>query len=458
MKEVLAGPLMGSGIKIGGVAIGGPSGRGDEEAQAEDQWGLREVGFLPKSDPNSAWNIIDGQGGPNTLVAVIDSGFDMTHPDGPQYIWTNEAEIPGNKRDDDGNGLIDDINGWNFLNNNTDLSDYRGHGTFVAGIIAAKANNGIGIAGIDPGAVILPLKVADAEGRTDSFHIFQAINYAVNKGARVLNISLGNREVSKLEQAAINHARNNGVFVTVAAGNLNEDIGKHGPASSLGAFAVGAMDMSGEKSTISNWGANNGLIAPGEAILSLRSKESFDPKKVSKDTEFYYAQSGTSFSTPIVAATASLLLAKDPNLTNTQIEDILHRSADDRHAKGWDYESGAGVLNATAALKQEQKVPVTVKVNQLRTNRDKNGKLESVDVFGTVRGDFQEYAIGVGKGANAGSFKEVAGPFKETAENAWITTIGKEHLRGSDDWLIQIDAKDAQGQSRTARSILRLNK
>lgn len=445
--------IIGSSMPGIGSGVGGGSGGDDEDEQSskiKDQWGLQKIGFAPKSDPNSAWNVVDAQK-QNVVVAIIDSGFDLTHPDGPTYVWRNSGEIGDNRIDDDNNGLVDDVYGWNFLDNNNNLKDEKGHGTFVAGIIAAKMNNGIGIAGINPGAVIMPLKVADAEGQTNSLHIFQAVNYAVAHGARVINISMGGRGVSKLEQVAIEFARSKGVFVAVAAGNVGENIMEHGPASSGGAVAVGSIDYDGARSTISNAGANNGLMAPGESIYSLRSIDSYNPKSTPKATKYYYKQSGTSFSTPMVAATASLLLAKNPNLTNSEIEDILQATATNMYEEGWDGQSGAGLLNAAKALRTNPDHLLTVKVTKLQPNWKEKGKLESIDIYGTVRGDVDSFVVELGKGKHPGRFKPVTGAFTAPAENAWVAQISEDEFRGSKDWVIQINAKGKDGKNHTAQ-------
>lgn len=447
-------------LKFGDGALGDGSGVDDAKKQNDaiaDQWGIHKVGYLPKSDPNSAWNIVDG-GAQNVLVAVIDSGLDMDHPDAPEYIWTNEKEVSENGIDDDGDGYVDDVHGWNFLDNNNDLRDLKGHGTFVAGIIAAKTNNGIGVAGINPGAVIMPLKVVNKIGETDSFSIFRAIHFAVDHGARVLNISLGGRGVSKLEQIAINYARSQGVFVAVAAGNVGENISDHGPASSQGVFAVGAIDFNGNRSTISNWGPNNGLLAPGEAIYSLFSKDTVESVVAAIRKTGYWKQSGTSFSTPIVAATASLMLAKNPNLTPLQIEDILSKTATEMYDPGWDAKSGAGLLNATQALgAQPSTDTIVAKITAMQVNNDPIKKqLASVDVFGTVHGPVKEFFVEVGKGKHPGRFEKVSNVFDEEATNNWLVRIGKDFLRGSKEWVIRINVMDNSGQTTIAESNLLL--
>jgi subtilisin family serine protease len=456
-KKEVTQVAMGSLLVFGGETLGAGSSQAKKKEEVMSyQWGLHAAGYTPLSDPQSAWNFVD-EDARNVLVAVIDSGIDLNHPDGPKYIWKNEKEIAGNGIDDDQNGFVDDINGWNFLDNNNDLTDLQGHGTFVSGIIAARTNNGTGIAGINPGAVIMPIKVADSEGHTNSLHIFRAIQYAVDNGAKVINVSLGARGISELERSALNYADQMGVFVAVASGNVGENISGHGPASSKGAFAVGSLDFEGTKSTISNWGPNKGLIAPGDRILSLLATGTGKKLKPSLVKAGVYPQSGTSFSTPIVAATASLLLAKNPDLIPDQIEDILHRSAEDMYTDGWDGDSGAGKLNASNALQYVVERPLTVKITETQFNYDDNKKLESVDVYGTVRGKFSSYVVELGKGKNAGSFTQVAGPYTQPADHDWLAhLVQKETLRGSSEWILRIRATDAEGKEYIAQTLLEL--
>lgn len=449
--------ILGSGMRMGSDIMGAGSGQEKEGPEINDQYALREIGYLPFSDPDSAWNVVDADR-KNIVVAVVDSGLDMTHPDGPQYIWTNPKEVPGNGIDDDHNGFVDDIHGWNFLDERPDFTDVRGHGTFVTGIIAAKYNNGIGIAGVNPGAVIMPVKVADEEGVTDSLAIYRGINYAVDHGAKVINVSLGSRTVSKLEQQAVERAHALGALVVIAAGNSNENLVSFGPASSKHSLAVGQLDYSGARSTVSNWGTNLGLVAPGEQIYSLCSK---DNKHVlpSIIKIGYYKQDGTSFSTPMVAATASLLLAKDPSLTNREVADILFKTAADRGEPGWDAMTGAGLLNASAALRAGTGPSVTVFFSNIRVNRDARGQVVSVDIYGTVRGRVKEFTIEAGKGKSASRFTPVAGPFHEAVDYQHTARlIVQESLRGSDDWVLRVRAIDDNGVEHLATTPFTLPK
>ncbi|MFA5059687.1 MAG: S8 family serine peptidase [Candidatus Omnitrophota bacterium] len=445
--------VMGSGMKMQGEILGVVLGGSDKnEEKIKDQWGIREVGFTPKTNADSAWNLVDAQK-KNVLIAVIDSGLDLEHPDGPQYIWTNPKEIPDNNIDDDQNGYVDDVHGWNFLDNNNDLRDFKGHGTNVSGIIAAKADNGIGIAGINPGAQIMVLKVVNPDGRANSINIYRAFRYAADHGARIINISLGDVGVSKLEQLAVNYAYAKGVFIVAASGNDNEFIGLYGPASAKHVFSVGSQDFEGTRSTVSNWGPNLGLIAPGEQIYTLHSQDAKWEGNPKAKEKYYFRVSGTSFSAPIVAATASLLLAKDPNLTHDQLRGILINSAKDMKDSGWDGLTGGGSLDAVAALEANIQDVFVVQLTELRINPEDNKEV-SLDVFGTVYGDVSDFIVELGRGRNPSGWTKIAGPFTQPANANWLCRVKKELLRGSKDWNVRITATDKKGQTKTAQSLV----
>jgi len=265
------------------------------------------------------WNQnITGNG---IVVAVVDSGVDYTHPDLDGNIWRNADEIAGNGIDDDRNGYIDDIRGWDFVasdNNPMDL-DPNGHGTNIAGAIAAERNN-FGITGVAPNAKIMPVRVLPAFGSGSVNNIAAGIRYAADNGANVINISLGNEFVpSDVVNNAIQYANNKGSVVVIAAGNLG-DIQPAYPArnaDSLG-IAVGSIDVRGRMADSSNRAGSRPLdylVAPGVEIVSTTVDDDYE------------LRSGTSFATPHVAGVAALVLNANPTLTPPQVEYILTTTA-----------------------------------------------------------------------------------------------------------------------------------
>ncbi len=190
------------------------------DASFNTQWALDntgQTGGKPNADINApqAWDITTG--GSNVIVAVIDSGVDYLHPDLTANMWVNPGEIPGNKIDDDGNGYVDDVHGYDFLNKDGDPMDDNGHGTHVAGTIAAVTNNATGIAGVSWNAKIMALKFTDATGSGSVANAISAILYAANMGAKVMNNSWGSPYYSELLFDAISDATFN---ITTQQGSL----------------------------------------------------------------------------------------------------------------------------------------------------------------------------------------------------------------------------------------------
>jgi subtilisin family serine protease len=177
-----------------------------------DAWALAKIGAP------AAWDVTTGSG--NVVIAVIDSGADATHSDLSGQLWTNPGEIANNGIDDDNNGHVDDINGWNFLGNNADLSDTTGHGTQVAGVLAAAANNSTGGAGLCWGCKLMIVKVTQSGGIANYSDIAAGVLYAAQKGAKVINLSLGGTSDSATLRAAIAVAAQTAVLVG-GAGNSN---------------------------------------------------------------------------------------------------------------------------------------------------------------------------------------------------------------------------------------------
>ncbi len=436
----------GLGMLFGAVGIGIE----EPEFAANHQWGLPAIGLRPLGQ-NSGWDIYDGQE-PNVVVAVIDSGLDLQHPDGPAYLWVNKDEIPQNGKDDDGNGYIDDINGWNFIAENHQLQDDFGHGTFVSGIIAAKTNNGIGIAGVNPGARIMTLKVADDTGKASSLSIYRAIRYGVDNGARIINISLGREGISKLEQLGVNYAWNMGCLVIVAAGNQAGRVSKHGPAGLSRTFSVASIDVNGTQRATSNVGRTVAISGPGEAIYSLSSSTGkIDKTMIPFTSSEYHQLHGTSFAAPYVAGTASLVWAKYPDLTNLQLTHLLIETARDANEKGWDIKTGAGMVNARAALEYANRPMVAVRITDLRLEKRMNDILWA-DLYGVIDGPVKSYTVWVAEKTQSGEekFFPVYGPAAFKVDDGFICRIPGKMLKGK-QWSFRITALTEDGQTKRVK-------
>jgi hypothetical protein len=264
------------------------------------------------------------------IVAVIDTGIDTNHPE------LKDALLPG-------------YNAANPMNQPA-VGD---HGTHVAGIIAAKKNNGIGGYGINPNVKILPVDVFDGAWSLSDINLAQGILYAVNKGAKVINMSLGGPFPSPLIEDAVKKAIEKGVTVVAAAGNSADDWTNY-PAGYEGVISVGSINKEKNLSYYSSFGPSVDVVAPGEAVYSTV----YDYSKKSSFVE----GSGTSMASPVVAGTVALLLSKYPNLSPAQVEYILEKTADDLGSKGFDTKYANGLINPVKALNYNTKnLPTFVK-------------------------------------------------------------------------------------------------
>ena len=304
----------------------------------DEQWGLEAVGWRAR-DPGSAEGV---------LIAVVDSGIDAGHPDLRGRIWRNPAEVLGDPGvDDDGNGYVDDAAGWDFtdapglpgsgdyLERDPDPADDSGHGTHVAGVAAAAAGNGEGIAGVAPGVRVMALRagfVIEGSGYLQDDDIAAAIVYAARNGADVINLSLGDPAYSPLLDDVVRFALSRGVVVVAAAGNESSPEVFY-PARLPGAIAVAAAGRDGGAAPFSNFGPSIDLAAPGVAIRSTRPGGG------------YGALSGTSVAAPHVSGAAALVLARHPGYTPLQVLGVLAAAARDvGPASGWDAATGHGLL------------------------------------------------------------------------------------------------------------------
>ncbi|BAY34080.1 peptidase S8/S53 [Nostoc carneum NIES-2107] len=259
-----------------------------------------------------------GYTGQGVVVAVIDTGVDYNHIDLRNNIWTNTREVAGNGIDDDGDGYIDDIHGWNFIDSTNEVMDRNGHGTHVSGTIAGE-NNGVGVTGVAYNAKIMPIKALNDAGAGSVSTIANGIYYAVNQGADVINLSLGSNFPNSTLASAIEYASKKGVVVVMAAGNNGLPVISYpGSYADQWGLAVGAVDQNNNIADFSNRPGISQLAyvtAPGVNIYS----------SVPGDQYAYY--SGTSMATPHVAGVVALMLSANPLLTDAQVRQIITQTA-----------------------------------------------------------------------------------------------------------------------------------
>jgi subtilisin family serine protease len=321
-----------------------------------DLWGLHTT------RAPAAWD--RGRGG-GVVVAVIDTGLDRSHPDIAGNLWVDAVEV-ANGIDDDGNGYVDDALGWDFVSGDGDPTDGHGHGTHVAGTIAAQDGNGVGIVGIAPDARILAVKGLDDHGSGDTFALAQAIVYAAGKGAGVINNSWGCSwcPTNPVVEDAVRVAHDLGSVVVFAAGNASLDVKNVSPQNFAYSITVGASAPDESRPSFSNFGLIDvaapgaGLAVgppdaePGRGILSLRS-EVCNPGMCPPELwvgDRYLRQAGTSMAAPHVAGLAALIRGQHPDYGVEQVRQVLRRSAVDTGAPGVDNDAGYGRIDAAAAL------------------------------------------------------------------------------------------------------------
>jgi len=273
-------------------------------------------------DAPEAWDIHTGSS--KVVVAVVDSGVDYRHRDLQGNIWVNSSEIPDNGIDDDDNGYIDDIYGYDFINNDSDPIDDLGHGTHCSGIIAARGNNGLDVAGVCWNAKIMALKFLNAAGQGYTSDAVTAFYYAVENGADVISSSWGGGNYSETLKEAIDYAHSQGVIMVAAAGNGYSDT-PHYPACYEHMIAVAATNSNDAKPSFSNYGDWVDIAAPGVDILSLRASGTSGGTPYDSYTTI---ATGTSMACPHVAGACALLLSFNATLTSGEVNDILMETGD----------------------------------------------------------------------------------------------------------------------------------
>ena len=346
-----------------------------DERQGE-QWGFAPSVVL---DMPPAWELSQGAG---VVVAVVDSGTRLDHPDLAPNVWTNFREVPRNGRDDDDNGYVDDVHGVDLTSRRTaqDLNDGHGHGTHVAGIIAAAANRR-GVVGVAFRAKIMTVRVLDAQGRGTTGGVAEGIRYAAANGARIVNVSLGGPNEDPRLTSAIEEAGAAGVLVVCSAGNESRNVDRQPsypvstPADNLIGVAATSPEDGRRLGDFSNFGRNTvALAAPGEGVLST-----------SKDGG-YEVKSGTSMAAPHVAGVAALIASLRPDMTPSELwSQLLQSAARAQLSVGSGYLDALGaVLGSASASKYRLGQPPQVKV--LRAVAQRSGRRTKLQVQAAVLG------------------------------------------------------------------------
>ncbi len=330
----------------------------------KDQWYLGAVG-LP-----DAWNF--AKGSPTVTVAVLDSGVDLTHPDLQDRIWTNSGEIPGDGLDNDHNGYVDDVHGWDFVDNDNDPSpaltgavsqEGANHGTLVAGLIGAVGNNAEGISGVNWNVRILPLRVLDSNGSGGSSAVVAAVRYAIARRVQVINISFSGPNESQALADALRDAYKAGIVIVAAAGNEgdterggNLNVYPEYPVCYRGAsdepilIGVASLDQQGRRSSFSSYGSDCITVsAPGENIATTQV---YRPGIAGFNQPYGDGWSGSSLAAPIVSGVAALLLSLDPTLTPAAVRALItaHAVNVDGINGGYGGQLGAGRIDAAASV------------------------------------------------------------------------------------------------------------
>ena len=382
----------------------------------EEQWNLSLI------DMPGAWAIEKGD--PEVIIAVVDTGFDYTHEDLASQTWVNAGEIPDNGIDDDNNGYIDDVNGWDFSelpnsdgngksrNGDNDPIDESGHGTHVAGIVGAAVDNDLGISGIAWNCTLMPIRGAGVRGIRDN-RSAAAIVYAVDNGARVINMSWGGRERSFVLRDAVDYAYARGVLMVAASGNGSEGASIF-PAGYRKVISVAATEQHKQKFYQSNFGASIDIGAPGNVILSTHINNRYRPL------------SGTSMATAHVSGVAALIISKRPSLTHQEVRQILLSATDPiTESPGL---VGAGNLNAARALMASS----SLKAHILSPEAHSGGS-NQIEVIGTAGGfKFDTWQLLYGPSAVPTAFQPIHAPSQQQKINetllVWETSSVAEGI------------------------------
>lgn len=335
--------------------VAGGAGDFSTSSSSSTRWGLSAI------KAREAWNVTTGS--QEIVVAVIDSGIDRTIPALEKNAWKNEDEIPNNGKDDDGNGYVDDVSGWDFREGESlknQEKDLHYHGTFVAGLVGSTYDKNTGAGGVAPEVSIMDLRFLDEKGKfytSDWDKLADAIDYAVENGADIINMSLyTSLKPPKSVHEAVRRAESRGVLVVGIAGNSGGEVDHLGSWKET--LTVGSVNRSKQVSGFSNRGPSVDLVAPGESVLSF------------KPGGEAVTGSGTSFAAPHVTGTAALILSRNPDMKLSELKNTLKEAAQDVGQQGRDDSTGFGLIDSKDSLNAVSSVSEEVSESTEEKNKD----------------------------------------------------------------------------------------
>ena len=388
-------------------------------------YGMRntgQTGGTPGADIKAvnAWDVYTGD--PNLKIGIIDTGVDYNHPDLAANVWTNPGEIPGNNVDDDGNGYVDDVHGYDFVNNDGDPFDDNGHGSHCAGTIAGVGNNNVGVTGVNWQAKVVGIKFLSAAGSGSTAGAISGIQYAIAIGVRLTSNSWGGGGFSQALLDAINAAGAAGQLFVAAAGNssANTDLNPQYPAAydSPYIISVAATDHNDNLASFSNYGATTvDIAAPGVNILSCQPGGG------------YQLLSGTSMATPHVSGVVALAMGRFPSATNLFIKQLVLSHADPKPQLAGKCLTG-GRLNAFLTVAEPDVTPpggvADLNVTETGSSHMRIAWTATGDDGATGRASAYDirYSTAPINDGNFASATPVAGPDPQTAGSAESWEIG----------------------------------
>lgn len=424
-------------------------------ASAAANWALERIGHVA---PDIETPVI---------VAVIDSGLDYQHPAiESRLIWRNDKDQPDGK-DNDGNGYTDDIIGWDFIDNDNNPWDTFGHGTFVTGLIASMPGQHQQFSGVASNVRIMPLRALNSAGYGDGLALAAAVFYAVDHGAKVINLSLGRVGLDVVDLAIVRYAAKQDVVLVIAAGNQATDVSGIGPAGVASAasttLVVAATNSNDEIAEFSNKGRRIDVAAPGVDLLSLRARrtdfnwvsdvagyqpgDGFQGQKMQ-----FYTSTGTSFAAPLVAGLAAELRARHPTVDAATIVRMVKQSAMDIGASGVDYQSGYGRIDFSAAMQLEPDFFVDAEITGV-TVEQSQGQVQ-LAVSGVADANkFASGTLSLGRGEDPKKWNRKTFSAQRNAGGV-LVRIDADAFKGASVWTVRLVVKHSSGKTRESRYVL----